>query len=613
MISDSGLLCRIGGHYIEPMIDIIRYKIHHRWKQGKITVAAAVMFLVLIGAAVQLYQVSLAATVTVGTVATKSSPLTVRKGPGADQAKLGTVAKGTTVTILGEENGWYKIAYGNGSGYVKKDYIADVHEEEQDTEFQDKLTAQGFPADYAQQLAQLHNKYPKWQFEPVNTGLDWQTAIAEESKIGKNLVQGQNSDAQKSTAPGAYDWSRNNWYGFDGDSWVCASEAMIAYCMDPRNFLSEDGIFQFETLSYQKYQNASGTKALLNGTFMSGNYTEPDGTKKSYPETFVSVGKEVGVSPYHLAARCKQEQGTKGTSDSISGKYKGYKNYFNYFNVGAYPAGGKNSIENGLIYAKKQGWNTRYASILGGSKVVADKYVLQGQNTIYFEKFNVVNASALYSHQYMTNVQAAVSEGKNSKKAYTDLNQGFVFRIPIYANMPNTPCSLPEGGNPNNWLAELRVTNYNLTPSFQGSVQNYSFIVPEQVSSIQISAKPVASSSTVRGTGTVNLQYGNNKIEVVCKAQNGDDRVYTLQVVRQKSGTSGADPGTSGQKITYGDINGDGRISNADLVLMKKHILEISILKGDALKAADVNHNGSITNADVVLMKKHILGIAEIQ
>ena len=96
---------------------------------------------------------------------------------------------------------------------------------------------------------------------------------------------------------------------------------------------------------------------------------------------------------------------------------------------------------------------------------MANNYVKKGQNTIYFEKFNVVYHDSLYSHQYMTNVQAAMSEGSNMAKAYADKNQAFVFRIPVYNNMPETAVTFAVEGNPNNWLSSLTVDGYNLTPN----------------------------------------------------------------------------------------------------------------------------------------------------
>lgn len=408
----------------------------------KFWLAGIFCLVILAATAVYCERTSIAATV--GTVNTGSGSLTVRSGSGTACDKIGSLAKGTTVTILGEENGWYRIVYGSGEGYVSKDYIGNVHTT--DEQYHNQLVAMGFPESYAVPLASLHEQYPNWQFEPVITGLNWEEVIKEESKLGRNLVQKSGNDAQKSTAQGAYDWKTNSWYGFDGAAWVCASESMISYAMDPRNFLNADNIFQFESLEYRSYQTKAGTSQMLKETFMAGDYKDTDGVNRNYAQTFVDAGSSLKVSPYHLAARCRQEQGTKGTSGSVSGTYPGYKNYFNYFNVKAYAANGKTAVENGLIHAKAQGWNTRYRSIMGGSTVVADNYVGKGQNTIYFEKFNVVNKSNLYGHQYMTNVQAAISEGSNSKKAYSDLTQGFVFKIPVYNNMPKTPCAMPAGG-----------------------------------------------------------------------------------------------------------------------------------------------------------------------
>ena len=51
---------------------------------------------------------------------------------------------------------------------------------------------------------------------------------------------------------------------------------------------------------------------------------------------FLEAGKELLVSPYHLASRCKQEQGKNGTSPLITGSYNSYEGYYNYFNIGAY-------------------------------------------------------------------------------------------------------------------------------------------------------------------------------------------------------------------------------------------------------------------------------------
>ncbi len=64
--------------------------------------------------------------------------------------------------------------------------------------------------------------------------------------------------------------------------------------------------------------------------------------------------------------------------------------------------------------------------------------------------------------------------------------------------------------------------------------------------------------------------------------------------------------------ILYGDTNGDGSISIADLVLTRKHLLELSSLKETYRTAADINRDGKITMADMVFIRKHLLDLEKI-
>lgn len=546
----------------------------------------------------------------------------VRKEPVSGEV-VAALPKGTQVTITDETTGadgciWYQVTFvdttGESAGYMRADFVtksSENTENENDAYVQSLLTA-GFPESYCEALLGLHQLYPNWQFVAVDTGLEWAEAVAGECVTGKNLVQSVANDARKSTDTAAYDFTTNQWYGYDGAGWVCASPEFIAYCMDPRNFLTEEMIFQFETLEYADYQTKAGVKAILKNTFMSGKYKDTDGKKRSYAATFTKIGKSLAVSPYHLASRCKQEQGTKGSSPLISGTYQGYEGYYNYFNVGAYTTSTASTIVNGLITAKKNGWNSIYSAIAGGSSVVADNYIRRGQNTIYFEKFNVVYQKSLYSHQYMTNVMAAISEGSSMGKAYADKNQAFVFRIPVYKNMPAEPVAFADTGNPNNYLRALSVKDCQLTPGFSGANTSYSLVVDSNVEAIEVEAAAVASTSTIEGNGKYELSYGDNTIVVVCTAQNGSRREYTIAVARGTAGEQEDTGGTQDDKVVYGDLNGDGKISNKDFVLMQKHILGISTLDENAAKAADISGDGKITNKDLVLLQKHILGIAAI-
>ncbi|MBQ9973854.1 MAG: SH3 domain-containing protein [Oscillospiraceae bacterium] len=52
-----------------------------------------------------------------------ASSLNVRSGAGTGYGKVTSLTKGTSVTVLDEENGWYRITAGGKTGYVSKQYI----------------------------------------------------------------------------------------------------------------------------------------------------------------------------------------------------------------------------------------------------------------------------------------------------------------------------------------------------------------------------------------------------------------------------------------------------------------------------------------------------------
>ena len=250
-----------------------------------------------------------------------------------------------------------------------------------DEEYKKKLRDDGFPESYVSSLLALHDKYPDWIFKPYKTGLKWDDVIKAESKVGLNLLPNSKSHAWKSTASGAYDWKTDKYIPFDGSTWVTASEEAVKYYMDPRNFLDERGIFQFESLEYQKSSHTQdGVEKILQNTPMANKtftYKSDDGKSKSmkYSKAFITAASESGVSPYHLASRVKQEVVISSTmmSSSVSGKVSGYEGIYNFYNIGANNstvAGG--AIANGLKWAStgntySRPWNSPYKSIVGGA------------------------------------------------------------------------------------------------------------------------------------------------------------------------------------------------------------------------------------------------------
>lgn len=442
-------------------------------------------------------------------------------------------------TAVGSEL-WYRIRTVVGGqtliGWMYAPFISEsIPDIEVDEEYEDYLVRIGFPESYVHGLALLHAVYPDWVFEPYKTGLTWEEVINSESSQARNLIYKTENDAKKSYDKTEYDWYTNEWVVRDTSGWVAAHRDFIAYCMDPRNWFNSSNIFMFESLSYNPAQNEEGVKAILSGTFMLQEIANGDGTMLNYANAFIEIGKSVNASPYHLASRVRQEQGVYGTSPMISGTYSGFEGFYNYFNVKTYGTGDAYIIR-GLTYAREQGWNTRYKAILGGAAYLAKNYISVGQDTLYFQKFDVVVHGGLYDHQYMTNVQAAISESKNVAKAYVDKHQAYVFKIPVYENMPEEPATFTASGNRNNYLKNIVVEGFSLTPTFDGAKTEYSLIVDNSVTSVKISAEPVVSKSTVEGAGELNLKVGENKFVILCKSESGDVKTYTLTIIREKEG-----------------------------------------------------------------------------
>lgn len=262
------------------------------------------------------------------------------------------------------------------------------------TDFETYLIQQGFPESYKAELRVLHQKYPYWKFEAQNTGLDWNTAIAAESKLGMNLTESSRKSSWKSTQAGAYNWDTGEWAVLDSGGWVSASTDIIKYYMDPGNFLNETDVFQFLKQSYDaSVQTSEGLQNVAGGTFLAGTYQE-NGTK-SYVDTLMQAAQASGVSPYTLASMIIVEQGANGVGNCISGNASGYQGLYNYFNIGAYASGGLTAVQRGLWYAGGSGqgdtsygrpWVTRSASIIGGAQYYGKNYVNVGQDTLYIKK-----------------------------------------------------------------------------------------------------------------------------------------------------------------------------------------------------------------------------------
>lgn len=322
---------------------------------------------------------------------------------------------------------------------------------------------ENFPSNYQPYLKELAKKHPNWKFKALYTNLDWNYVINQENIYGKNLVPKNYSDSWKNTTPGQYNVEIDS-------GWVDSSRQAVEYCMDPRNFLNEGRIFQFEALSYEAHTNSlEGVEKILYGTEFYNtkvSYFNSSGNiinmNEKYSDLILRGGQTSKVSAYHLASRIKQEVGPFLSHSSISGKVEGYEGYYNFYNIGATSsAEPMGAIKKGLQYAKDgKGasqqtkdkylipWNTKERAITGGGIFIGSSYINVGQNTIYLQKFDVNDDrnGDLFTHQYMTNVLAPLSEAKSIYNGYQKsglLDNAITFIIPVYNNMPTISTESP--------------------------------------------------------------------------------------------------------------------------------------------------------------------------
>lgn len=311
-----------------------------------------------------------------------------------------------------------------------------------------------FPASYQMYIDNLKEVYPNAKFKAVYTGLSWDTVLKHESYETNQRI---------STVPKSYDavWKMNGKNIKIDGSFVAASKAAVAYVIDPRNSLYKNRVFQFEGLSYNEHITTDVIEKVIAGSPMVGTYAKKYKNAGvwidmdlSYSEIINKVGQELKVSSVYIASRMIQEtSGDIINNGSVNGSNATYPGVYNFFNIGSTPnADGTGSVVNGLKHAKSQGWTTPYLSIYGGVNKIKSTYIQYGQDTVYFQKFDVNNpygnAAALMAYQYQTNILAPISESKISYNAYKKLDMldtPFIFYIPVYNNMPEDPAPYPAG------------------------------------------------------------------------------------------------------------------------------------------------------------------------
>lgn len=257
--------------------------------------------------------------------------------------------------------------------------------------YEQELLSKGFPKSYVSALVELHKKYPKWTFNVFDTEMDWETAVSKERETHSHqLIEKLSGRSTNYYCNCKYCYSNGSYIIREGSNWVSASSYAVSYYMDPRNWLDEKHIFQFETTAYDKSQTVDGVESILANSWMSKKditylttglnkktYTS-NGKNVKYSQAILDAAKHSGMSAYYLASRVMQEVGGTSSAGGVRGDVVPFTGMYNFFSIGA-NAGANDGLQwaSGFMIAKADTYlYPTYTTLTGkvsGTKIKVSK------------------------------------------------------------------------------------------------------------------------------------------------------------------------------------------------------------------------------------------------
>jgi hypothetical protein len=84
-------------------------------------------------------------------------------------------------------------------------------------------------------------------------------------------------------------------------------------------------------------------------------------------------------------------------------------------------------------------------------------------------------------------------------------------------------------------LKELAIAEGAITPEFNKDVKEYALTVPNEITSVSVTATPTDSKAKAVVEGNTELKEGENTVTVTVTAENGDKTNYTIKVTRSRA------------------------------------------------------------------------------
>ena len=470
----------------------------------------------------------------------------------------------------------------NNDGIINSNDLSEI---QRHIEGKNDLSLAAFPQSYQPLLAAVKQVYPNYIFLADYIDLSFGEVVENQTLKHRKLVSMTGDGVSwRALGPENYNWQKGTWNTYSGN-WTDASKEVIAYYVDPRNFLNVTHIYAFVTQSYNAKQNEEMLSKIIKGSYLEKGFTDSTAYKcgdinsdgvintadlaavrlhllglKTLTGTQADINSDSKINTADLAGVRLHLLGLKTIAKTLEydGSYvkiimeaakqsgvspyvlastlileqgregksdliSGKHGYYNFFN---YNATGSDVIGNGIAYAKSQGWSTRSASIIGGAKKYASGYIAAGQNTYYYKDFDVQDTNP-YTHQYAQSIYDAISSSALLRTAYIgQSNEAAVFRIPVYKDMPSAPAVRPEENNKLNNYYFSNISVSGLSPAFSMYNQKYTL----SVGGNQTVYVTVPKGAAYTGAQQFSLKQGANTVVLPVKSETGFINNYTITV-----------------------------------------------------------------------------------
>ena len=512
----------------------------------------------------------------------------------------------------------------------------------------------------------LKAQHPNWNFKILYTDLEWSDVIAGEYQghgaSPKNLVQNISNYKGEWICPICQDRP------YDNGSWRCASEEAIAYMMDPRNSLNNTDIFQFEELTSSSC-NIDNIKSMTKGTYLEGHEqgivdaSVQNGVNGIYIVARLiqeqgSQGSDLvsGESGYYNAFNIGASGNTK---EEIIANGIAYAKREGWDTLEKSIIGGIGFVANNYI---KKGQNTLYLQKFNVTTNSGGPYTHQYQQNIlaaqsegtrlkntYVEANAYENAHTFVIPVYK-NMPAEACKRPNGEGESTVNSDIVKVNVNSSLRIRNTP----NGNETVGWVYSNEIvtrlekvsskvagtywdkiqksngiTGYVARQTYDSETPYKLYLVPVNQEDPGSSDSPETPDKPDGGEETIADKVKiDDKTKIITVKPNViaqdilDAFGGPVKIVKEDGNFLENEQSVMGTGyivediytvVKVGDATGDGKIDSADLLSIRKHLLEVNKLSSFKFDAADVSNDNKIDSADLLKVRKYLLGVSDIE